>query len=212
MSKKNLGLWLSTWKKELAEHKILIIISLFLLLIANIMSYYASAHVDKIQTVAVPDLILDHIPRVNVSPVFVYGFLLVIAVIIVYTLFFRPRRLHQVAFLFSLLVFARSFSILLTHLGLPAGAVLVTNAPPLFQSFYFNNDLFFSGHTAMPFMAFLLFRKEKIGWFFLAMTVVLGASALLMHVHYSIDVFGAVFVTYGVYKLGEWFCTKVCPV
>jgi hypothetical protein len=44
--------------------------------------------------------------------------------------------------------------------------------------------------------------------FFLVMSLVLATTALLMHVHYSIDVFSAFFITYGTYHLGEWLFKK----
>jgi membrane-associated phospholipid phosphatase len=56
----------------------------------------------------------------------------------------------------------------------------------------------------MAFMAFLVFRKETIGKFFLILTAIFSVTVLLMHVHYSIDVFSAFFITYGVYKFCGW--------
>ncbi|MCL5009147.1 MAG: hypothetical protein M1400_02270, partial [Patescibacteria group bacterium] len=36
---------------------------------------------------------------------------------------------------------------------------------------------------------------------FLAASVVFGAAVLLGHLHYSIDVFSAFFITYGIYRI-----------
>ena len=39
----------------------------------------------------------------------------------------------------------------------------------------------------------------------LASSIILGITVLLMHVHYSIDVFSAYFIVYGIYVLGNKF-------
>jgi hypothetical protein len=203
--------WYSTWKADISKHKWLIALSLVFFILVNIASFFASTHVDKIQAVSVPDMILDHIPTINMEFIFAYGILLVFLVIIIYSVIFHAKKLHQIIFQFSLLILARSFFIMLTHIAVPAGAHIIDDAPALAKLFYFNNDLFFSGHTAMPFMAFLLFRKDKIRFFFLAMSILLAVTVLLMHVHYSIDVFSAFFITYGTYHIGEWILRKYVP-
>ena len=91
---------------------------------------------------------------------------------------------------------------------MPAGALVYT-APAWFTVLDFKNALFFSGHTAVPFLGFLLFRKEKIGIFFLIATIVMALTVLFMHVHYSIDVFAALFITWGSYGIGEWLFRKI---
>jgi hypothetical protein len=62
---------------------------------------------------------------------------------------------------------------------------------------------------AVPFLGFLLFREDNIRYFFLFFSFFMGAVVLLMHVHYSIDVFSAFFITYGTHKVGEKFFNKV---
>jgi len=200
--------WFGNWKQELSSHKYLILLSFGFLIIANIISFLASSYVDKISTAVVPDLILGNIPSLNLDFIFVYGIVAIVLVIFFYSVIFKANELHIIAFQFSLLILVRSFFMVLTHLGQPAGARIITGLPGLLQLLTFHNDLFFSGHTAIPFMAFLLFRREKIGIFFLAASIIMAIIVLLMHVHYSIDVFAAFFITYGIYKLGEWLCKR----
>lgn len=64
------------------------------------------------------------------------------------------------------------------------------------------NDLFFSGHTALPFlMALIFWQNVKLRWAFILLSLFFGSAALLGHLHYSIDVFAAFFITYGIFHI-----------
>lgn len=202
-----MGEKIQEWKREISRHKKLIFLSLIFLAIAILLNSTAGNYADKKGTVAIPDLILDNIPTLDLDFIFVYGFVFILAILLFYPLLFNVKELHIVISQFSLLVLIRSFFISLTHLSLPINA-LVYKTPSFFGLFDFKNALFFSGHTAVPFLGFLLFRKEKIGIFFLIMSLVMAFTVLSMHVHYSIDVFSAFFITYGGYKIGEWMFSK----
>ena len=66
----------------------------------------------------------------------------------------------------------------------------------------FQGNLFFSGHAGFPFLMALIFWDKKFWrWFFLIATVAFGVAVLLAHVHYSIDVFAAPFIVYGIYVI-----------
>jgi hypothetical protein len=202
--RENLNEWFCNWKCQFVKHKYLILLSLGLLAIAFTLNVFSSHYVDKIPTTSVQDLILDHLPPMDdFWFLFVYGAVAVIAILLVYIIIFKVPEIHIFISQFSLLMLIRSFFIILTHLGQPAGAIAMTNLPWFYQILNYNNDLFFSAHTAYPFLAYLLLRKEKIGFFFLIMTVILAFVVLAMHFHYSIDVFSAIFITYGSYVLGR---------
>jgi len=97
--------------------------------------------------------------------------------------------------------------LVLTHIGVyPTG---VAPGPDnfgwgIYKQFGFPGDFFFSGHTGFPFlMALILWDEDLWRPFFLAMTVIFGAIMLLAHEHYSIDVFAAPFIVYGVYHIAQ---------
>lgn len=196
------------WKREIIKHKYLVALSIIFFVIALMLNDAAGDYVAVAGKTVASDLILDHLPVVNLSFFFIYGYLAVILLLIFYPLFFKVRKFPLVISQFSLLVLLRSFFITLTHLATPTDAIIL-HLPRLFNVFAFHNDLFFSGHTALPFLGFLLFRKEKLGIFFLIMTFVLASTVLFMHVHYSIDVFAAFFITYGSFKIGNWLFKRM---
>ena len=197
-----------SWKREFSENKYLILLSLIVIVIAGLVDYYSGLYVSSAKVTAVPDLILDHVRPVNLSFVFVYLYIFTILILFLYPLIFHIRKLNVVLNQFGLLVILRSVFIIFTHLKTPLDAVPIS-FPWIFKGLSFQNDLFFSGHTAVPFLGFLLFRESKIRYMFLAISVILGISVLLMHRHYSIDVFSAFFITYCSYKIANFLLRKI---
>ena len=194
------------WKKDILGHKYLIIFSILFFILSIGSTYFAGNYADRAGSAVSSDIILDNLPTVNLSFIYFYGILLVFAALFAYPLLKKISYFHVVLIQVSLLIMIRSVFICFTHLSHPADAI-ITNMPVL-SFMNFQNDLFFSGHTAIPFLGFLLFTNEKIRYFFLSMAVILAATVLFMHVHYSIDVFSAVFITYGSFKIGNWLLKK----
>lgn len=198
-----------SWGREIWSHKSLITLSILFLIISILLDIIASTYADKKASVPVADLLLDNIPTINLSFIFSYGIILLIIVLFLYPLFFKVRELHIVLGQFSFLLLIRSFFVTLTHLRRPTEAIVNAYLSGVPKAFTFENDMFFSGHVAIAFLGYLLYRHEKIGIFFLIMTPVMMLTVLFMHVHYSIDVFAAIFITYATYKLGQKFFRKI---
>ncbi len=155
--------------------------------------------------VSVGDIILDNIPTVNMEFFFSWGIYLTVLLIAIYTILFQQEKLPFTMKSYALLLTVRACFILLTNFGPPDGHIyqFVEAGSSVIDEFSFKNDLFFSGHTAVPFLAFLLFRESKIRFVFLFSTIIQAITVLLMHVHYSIDVFAAPFITYGIYAFSN---------
>ena len=60
--------------------------------------------------------------------------------------------------------------------------------------------LFFSGHTSLPFLLFLVARDRGFRIAFLLLTLATGTCVIVQHVHYTIDVVVAPFVAYGCFR------------
>lgn len=198
------------WIREFLEYRYLIGLSLVLVVVATFLDYYSGVYVTEKGGVRVPDLILDHLKPIDLSPLFVYGYMGLVAALVAYPLLFHIRTLHAVVSQLSLLVVLRALFMIFTHLQTPPEAV-PANFPWIFEGLSFQNDMFFSGHTAIPFLGFLLFKGSSIRYVFLVGSVVMAIVVLGMHMHYSIDVFSAFFITYCSYRMGVRAFDRLTP-
>ncbi len=178
---------------------------LFLLIIALTIQGFASHYVNHLIGTPVEDLILSRLPTLDIDFVVIQGALLLtlvgLALIIA-----KPRYIIFSIKAFALFIITRSFLLSLTHLGADPHRLIFDQDSLGFgiynTIFNTNNDVFFSGHTGTPFLLALIFWDEKQWrYLFLATTVLMGVGVLVTHMHYSIDVFAAPFITYSIYAL-----------
>ncbi|MBX4196661.1 hypothetical protein KW805_03670 [Candidatus Pacearchaeota archaeon] len=198
------------WYSVFKHHRKKIFVSVVFLIFSIVVFYFAGNYVTERQgSVVSQDLILDQIGPYDLSFIFVWLFLAVIVTGALYPLIFKPHELPYTLNMFSFFLVIRSAFISFTHLKVPYDAI-PSAFPWYLQALNFTNDLFFSAHTGIPFLGFLIFSKHHKGlsYFMLASSILLGITVLLMHVHYSIDVFSAFFITYGIYKIGNTFIPR----
>ncbi len=152
----------------------------------------------------VRDIFLDNLPLVNLSPVIVGG-AIVLWVFAWVLLIVKPNYLIFSTKAIALYIISRAFFFSLTHVGpypLHYSPSAANDGYRLYHLVTFQGNFFYSGHTAFPFLLALIFWDKKyLRYVFLFLTVFFGASVLLAHVHYSIDVFAAPFIVYGMYVI-----------
>ncbi|MDD5489366.1 MAG: phosphatase PAP2-related protein [Candidatus Moranbacteria bacterium] len=155
----------------------------------------------------VTDVILDNIPTFNVNFIFYQGF----AIFWLFVILLQIREPKGLPFMLksiALFILIRSFFISLTHLAIPLDHSYLHPAR-LYKRFTAQDDLFFSSHTGLPFLMSLIYWEDKrLRKIFLAATLFFGATVLLGHLHYSIDVFSAFFITYGIFHIARTFFAK----
>ena len=134
--------------------------------------------------------------------------ILVFVAFVALLLIIEPKRIPFALKSIALWVVVRSIFISLTHIApYPEHAIVLSSN--LINKFTFGADLFFSGHTGLPFLIALLFWNHKaLRYTFIATSLIFGTAVLLGHLHYSIDVFAAFFITDGVYRIAEKFFAK----
>ncbi len=178
------------------------LLGLFMLVMALGINYYAGTYSTNHVTNQVGDILIDNVGPYNVELIFDDGSILLWIFIGIFLLT-RPKYIPVYAKSTSLFVVIRSFFIILTHIAPPH--VIVPETGFILSKFTFGGDLFFSGHTGLPFLLALIFWKNKqMRYLFLVLSVVFGATAILGHKHYSIDVFAAFFITYSIYHLARY--------
>ena len=159
---------------------------------------YATIHASN----PVTDFVLSRVGPYNVRFLFVYGTFT--AFVITAVLFaWRPNRLPFALKTMALFLLVRAVFVALTHMG--PSPIDPQQPAPFLNSIFFGSDLFFSGHTGMPFLAALAFwHIWQWRAFYLALTAFFGVVVLLGHYHYSIDVLAALFITHGIFRMSCW--------
>ncbi len=74
---------------------------------------------------------------------------------------------------------------------------------------YLTKDLFFSGHIATTFLLYLFSRRfGKASRVFLVLNLFTLGVVFLAHMHYTLDIIAAYAITYGVYRLSERIASR----
>lgn len=187
-------------------HKRSLYLGLILLAIAIVVQVGAGRFSARLSANASPadDIFLQNLPVVNLDFVIVGG---AIAFWVVACMLLAVRPSHLLFGIKAIAVFiiVRSFFINLTPLAPYPHAIAPTSDNlgfGLYRLITFQGNFFFSGHTGFPFLMALIFWEDRL-WrrVFLVATVIFGATMLLAHAHYSIDVFAAPFMVYGIYTI-----------
>ena len=193
--------------KSIKSHKffyIQLIVGILFLSFSIFFNYYAQAFTLTHASNSVNDIILDNLPAKNVDDVFLEGMLIFITLVTLLSLY-KPSRIPFVLKASALFIFTRAIFITLTHLAPPAHMTTV-HAVSFWERLISGSgdDLFFSAHTGFPYLMALIFWENKtLRWLFLATSIFFGGAVLLGHLHYSIDVFSAFFITYGIYNIAK---------
>ena len=190
-----------------------VVLALFMLSASFIISTYAVEYATESASSPVTDLVLSNISVYDLDGIFVNGAMIMVLFMIVVILC-DPRRAPFVIKTIAMFVVIRSLFIIVTHIGaFPTHAVISPSSQnflediigvKLYSSFFLGNDSFFSGHTGLPFlMAFLYWDHRWIRAIFVLLSIMFGIVVLLAHLHYTIDVLSAFFISYGIYRLSR---------
>ncbi|MFA6476634.1 MAG: phosphatase PAP2-related protein [Candidatus Paceibacterota bacterium] len=165
------------------------------------LNYFASAYASSHAGPAVGDIILDNIPVFNLDEVFAYGPIL-FWLVIAFFAFREPKTIPFLVKSIALFVVVRSIFVTLTHLGVSPADLPADFNSNFIKRLSYGGDLFFSGHTGMPFLMALIFWENKnLRIFCIVSAIFFGAIVLMVHMHYSIDVLAAFFITYTIFHL-----------
>lgn len=183
------------------------ILAVLFLILSLVVNYAAGNYATRIASNGVTDIILDNVPIMDVDGIFIYGAIL-FGLFTIVLLIKEPKQIPFIIKSIAMFVFVRAIFISLTHIG-PISSQAPLDPNIIFRNLMFGADYFFSGHTGLPFLMALAFWQNKyLRGIFLATSVIFGVSALLGHYHYSIDVFAAFFISYGIFHIAKKFFAK----
>ena len=191
------------------EVQISFLVSMLIFACGVVYNFYAGVYATAHASNYVEDIILSNIPVFDVGWIFVWGAIALIVFITLLALS-HPKRIPFILHSLSLFFFIRGSFVALTHLGpYPTQTSLDLDFGNLFAKQFGGADFFFSAHTGIPFLMALLFWQDKtFRYIFLTWSAVFGVVVLLGHLHYSIDVFSAFFITYSIYHIARWLFPK----
>ena len=201
------------YREAFSDRKFLrsLLISFLMLVGALVVNYFAALYAFERASGAVSDIVLSNIPVFDIDWIFVYG-PIIFGIWMAFLCLSNPRTLPFTMKSIAMFVLIRSGFITLTHIGpfpdrniIDANSTLllhVISNNPNFFLFSTGADLFFSGHTGLPFMLALVFWKHRLTRIFcFATSIFFGIIVLLGHLHYSIDVASAFFISYTIYVI-----------
>jgi len=186
------------------------------MLIASLASVYVSTHYANVNASnSVTDLILSNTRVYEVDGIFVYGAMAAVLFSIVVIPLFKLSHIPFILKSASLFLVIRSIFVSLTHISpYPYRATIEESffsSYTFFQTVFNSDDLFFSGHVGLTFlMSLLLWESRVLRYIYLIISVIFAVVVLLGHFHYSIDVFGAYFITYTIYVMSLHFFKRDC--
>ncbi|MCX6753668.1 MAG: phosphatase PAP2-related protein [Candidatus Nomurabacteria bacterium] len=198
--------WINLFKnKEFIKS---LIVSFIFLAISLYINFRAGNYATEKASLPVTDIVLSNIRVFDVDGFFIWGPIFLFSLITILCLY-HPKKIPFILKNIALFTVIRSIFISLTHLGPFPTQIVVDNATNFINKFTFGGDLFFSGHTGIPFLFALIFWQNKqLRYFFLAYSIFMGTIVLLGHYHYSIDVLAAFFITYSIYHISLYLFKK----
>ncbi|OGF61137.1 hypothetical protein A2662_03215 [Candidatus Giovannonibacteria bacterium RIFCSPHIGHO2_01_FULL_45_33] len=177
-----------------------------LLIVSLVVNFYAGLYATARASNSVSDIILSNLPVYNIDGTFIWATFAFWTFVILLCLT-EPKRIPFVLNAIATFTIIRSGFISLTHLGPYPTQTAIDSY--ILSFFVFDADLFFSGHTGMPFLFALMFWEERVlRYLFIVMALAFGTIVLLAHLHYSIDVASAFFITYAIYHITEYLFPK----
>lgn len=173
---------------------------LLLLIFSLFINFYATKYASRLMSNSVSDIVLSNIRVFDVDGLFIYGGIIFWAFTFLLTLS-KPITIPFITKSVALFVLTRSVFISLTHIA-SFPSHLIIEPSRFFGLFSYYGDLFFSGHVGLPFlMALIFWHNEYLRILFILTSIFCGLVVLLGHIHYSIDVLGAFFITYTIYHI-----------
>ena len=176
-----------------------VVIAIVLLLLVGIVNYWAVHLAARDAGNYTTDILLDNLPVVNTDFIVSEGIAFLVAFIVLLCIW-EPKIIPFVVRSITVFYLVRSAFVVMTHLA-PVPNRIYSDFAHL-RYFTSGSDLFFSGHTGLPFLLSLIFWDNKpLRYIFIGISAIEAVAVILGHLHYTIDVFSAYFIAFGIYHI-----------
>lgn len=197
--------WKSSWEEKSFRVKMILVPGLFVFYSA--ITQKLGNYIQMRKGVLLSDPILDYIPQADYSlPIFLllYGSI----TFLILTHINRPKVILRVIEMHFYVAVVRQICILLIALEPPTGIIVLRDLF-LENTVYprhspLTKDLFFSGHVASIWIYYLCAVAKPVRTWMLFATFLMTYMILSMRVHYTFDVYGALFFTTIIYFAPVW--------
>jgi hypothetical protein len=183
--------WQDAWQS--AWYRKRVIIGLVLVVMTLSLFPFFFQAIEKRNGILLHDPLLAWLVPHNVS-LAIFVFIWAISLLAALRAAQNPYMFLTFLWAYWLLCIMRTLAITLVPLDPPVG--LIGLADPISNFFYgekfVTKDLFFSGHTSTVFLLFLCLPGKVDKKLALIVTVIVGCLLLVQHIHYTLDVLGAI--------------------
>lgn len=200
---------IKAWKAELKDRLFLLklLVAPAVFFIYSAITQHLGNYIETRKGVQLDDKFLSVFPSIDFSTL-VFLLLYASLLTIILTNLKNPKIVIRVIELHLLVAIVRQVSILLVALEPPAGIIVLRDLF-LENTVYphespLTKDLFFSGHVASIWIYFLCAQKKYLKIYFALATLLMSFMVLSMRVHYTYDVYGAIFFTTLIYFGPGW--------
>lgn len=206
------GEWRSAWGQR--WFRIHFVVTMLVMLIIMNVIIRVMDHMETVPGAVINDPILPHLPVVDMT--WPLTFLIYSSLgLLIWSNRKDPRAFLLACQTYSLMIFTRTITLYSFPLEAPVDIIPLADPVVMAKSEYgmvHTKDLFFSGHTATVFLCFLTTVNPKLRAWFLIASLLVGMFVLLQHVHYTIDVIAAPFITYMCHRLTLVVNEKLVPI
>ena len=208
-SKQELITWKTLFNSPRARWMLLFSILALTFIIFYLPVFYQHV-IEPKQGILIHDVVLSSLNPINFSiPIFT-----IIYLTILYTFFTNlryPDKLLLGLSVYLAVSLLRMLAMYAITFEPPQDIILLID--PVTSRFYpdagFAKDLFFSGHVSTLTLMVLLEKRLIIRWIKIVATIIVAVLLAWQHVHYTLDLIVAPFVTIGVYRLFAYWLRPV---
>lgn len=193
------------WKRFFSKKRNIVTLVLTILYFGFVTFLFKTYLVDleKIEGVQLTDFILDRIPSYDMS----FWIFIILYCTVFYNyifLFAYPKILEIFLFFYATSLLLRFIMLWIVHIEPPHGMIILYD-PILSNSTYnglhITKDLFFSGHMVAMLCSYYTIPNQFLKKIYFVNTVLIAILLMVQHIHYVIDIIGAIIMVYLLYRI-----------